>query len=98
MSTKLSPYTPPPPLRSTLIKNVSDTIPPIDELEQLQAELKVLKQRALDNVKKAGEELKTIDKSIRRMEEKEKGKARAIDKVKRERDCMYSTCLAKARL
>lgn len=38
--------------------------------------------------KKAGEDLKAIEESMRRMKEKEKGKAKAIDKVKRERDCM----------
>ena len=41
--------------------------------------------------KKAGEDLKTIEESMRRLKEKEKGKgkARAVDKVKREpRDCM----------
>ncbi|KAF8352206.1 histone acetyltransferases subunit 3-domain-containing protein [Amanita rubescens] len=86
MSTKLSPYTHPPPLRSALIKNVTDAIPQIDELEQLQYELKLLKQKTLERVKKAGEDLKTIEESMRRMKEKEKGKARAIDKVKRERD------------
>lgn len=86
MSTKLSPYTPPPPLRSALIKNVPDAIPPIDELEQLQAELKLLKQRTMERAKKAGEDLKTIEESMRRIKEKEKGKARALEKVKRERD------------
>ncbi len=87
MSTKLSSYTHPPPLRSALIKNVTDAIPQIDELEQLQYELKLLQQKTLERVKKAGEDLKTIEESMRRMKEKEKGKARAIDKVKRERDC-----------
>ena len=99
MTTKLSPYAPPPPLRSALIKNVTDAIPPIDELEQLQAELKLIKQRTLERAKKAGEDMKTIEESMRRMKEKEKGKARAIDKVKRERDsrslfCPQDACLA----
>ncbi|KAF8638797.1 hypothetical protein AX17_001856 [Amanita inopinata Kibby_2008] len=86
MSAKLFPYTPPPPLRSVLIRNASDTIPPIDDLEQLQSELKLLKQRTLERVKKAGEDLKSIEESMRRMKEKEKGKAKATDKVKREGD------------
>lgn len=90
MSTKLSPYAHPPPLRSALIKNITDAVPPNDDLEQLQHELKLLKQKTLERVKKAGEDLKTIEESMRRMKEKEKGKARAIDKVKRERDCTSS--------
>ncbi|KAK2460685.1 hypothetical protein APHAL10511_007155 [Amanita phalloides] len=85
MSTKLLPFTPPPPLRSALIKNVTDAIPPIDELEQLQSELKLLRERTFERAKKAREDLKTIEESMRRMKEKEKGKARAI--VKWERDC-----------
>jgi hypothetical protein len=92
MTTKLSPYAPPPPLRSALIKNVTDVIPPIDELEQLQTELKHIKLKTLERARKAGEDLKTIEESMRRMKEKEKGKARAIDKVKRERDCRSLCC------
>ncbi|PFH53570.1 hypothetical protein AMATHDRAFT_73369 [Amanita thiersii Skay4041] len=86
MSAKLSPYSHPPSLRSALIKNVSDAIPQIDDLEQLQAELKIIRQYTLDTVRKAGEDQKIIDESLRRMREKEKGKAKQIDKIKRERD------------
>lgn len=44
---------------------------------------------SLARSKKAGEDLKAIEESMRRMKEKEKGKAKAIEKVKRERDCAY---------
>ncbi|TFK25743.1 hypothetical protein FA15DRAFT_668079 [Coprinopsis marcescibilis] len=88
MSSKLSPYPPPPSVRSSLLKNVPEmgSMPSIDELEQLQAELKLLRQAAAARSKKASEDLRTIQESMRRMKDKEKGKAKAVEKVKRERD------------
>ncbi|KAJ3524687.1 hypothetical protein NM688_g8518 [Phlebia brevispora] len=72
-------------MRSTLLRSPSDAIPPVDELEALQAELKVLRQRVLERAKKAGDDLRTIEESMRRLKEKEKGKGKAVDKVKKER-------------
>lgn len=77
----------PAPVGSTLIKNPPDGVPPTVDLESLEAELKAYKQAALARSKKAGEDIKTIDESMRRMKEREKGKAKAVEKVKRERDC-----------
>ena len=89
MSTKLTPYAPPQPVRSSLLKNPPEipSVPSIEEIEQLQAELKLLKQSAVARSKKASDDLRTLHESMRRLKEKEKGKARALDKVKRERDC-----------
>lgn len=87
MSPKLVPYLSPPIIRSAILNNTPDNVPPTDELEALHAELKTLKQNSLERARKAKEDLKTIEESMRRMKEKEKGKARATDKVKRERDC-----------
>lgn len=89
MSPKLSPYASPGPIRSSLFRNLPETIPPTDELESLHVELKHLRQRTFERAKKAGEDLKTIEESIRRMKEREKGKARAVEKVKREQDRAY---------
>ncbi|KAG0699009.1 histone acetyltransferases subunit 3-domain-containing protein [Suillus ampliporus] len=75
----------PTPARSPLFRNTSDTVPPTDELEALQAELKLLRHKSLERAKKAGEDLKTIEESWRRIKEREKGKAKAVEKVKRER-------------
>ncbi|KAG5639189.1 hypothetical protein H0H81_006093 [Sphagnurus paluster] len=86
MAHRLTPYYPPPPIQSSLLKKAPDSIPPTHELEQLHDELKELKKIALARSKKAGEDLKAIEESMRRMKEKEKGKAKAFDKVKRERD------------
>jgi hypothetical protein len=89
MSTRLAQYGQPPPLRSSLFKNPPDGVPPIEELEALQAELMTLKQKSMDRAKKAGEDLKVLEDSMRKMKEKEKGKQKAIEKVKRERDCTF---------
>jgi len=89
MSTRLAPYIQPPPLKSSLFKNPPDGVPPTEELEALQAELKALKQKSMDRAKKAGEDLKLLEESMRRMKEKEKGKQKAVEKVKKERDCMF---------
>ncbi|TFK31973.1 histone acetyltransferases subunit 3-domain-containing protein [Crucibulum laeve] len=86
MSSKLAPYPLPPLPRSSLLKDVPTAIPSTEELDQLHAELKLRKQKTLERAKKAGEDLKTIEESMRRMKEKEKGKSKAIDKVKRERE------------
>jgi len=87
MSSKLFPYTPPTAIRSPLFKNTPDTLPPTDDLESLHNELKLLRQKSLERAKKAGEDLKTLEESMRRMKEKLKGKAKAMDKVTRERGC-----------
>lgn len=89
MSAKLSTF-PMAQLRSSLLKNTPDQVPPTEELELLHAELRTMKQKTLERAKKAGEDLKTIEASFRRMKEREKGKAKAVDKIKRERDC---TCI-----
>jgi transcriptional adapter 3 len=87
MSSKPLRFEAPTPARSLLFKNPSETVPPTDELEVLQAELTLLRQKSLERAKKAGEDLKTIEESMRRIKEREKGKAKAVEKVKRERGC-----------
>ncbi|KAF9239131.1 histone acetyltransferases subunit 3-domain-containing protein [Melanogaster broomeanus] len=84
MSSKLTPYPHPPVVRSSLLKNPSEAMPPVDELDLLHSELKLLRQKSLERAKKAGEDLKTIEESMRRAKEKVKGKAKALDKVNRE--------------
>lgn len=86
-------FNPPPPIQSSLLRKAPDSIPPTPELEQLHDELQELKKISLARAKKAGDDLKAIEESMRRMKEKEKGKARAV--VKRERDC---TCLSFGRV
>ncbi|TFY73039.1 hypothetical protein EWM64_g10973, partial [Hericium alpestre] len=85
MSSLLKPYPPPANTRSAIVKNPPDTVPPTDDLEMLHWELKELRQRSLERARKAGEDLKVIEESMRRLKEKEKGKAKAVEKVKRER-------------
>jgi transcriptional adapter 3 len=82
----------PPSVKSPLLKKTPDAIPPIHELELLRHELEELKNLSKARAKKAVDDLHTIQESMRRMREKEKGKARAVEKVKRERDC---TCVSR---
>ena len=93
MVSKLSSFQLQPQITSSLLKNPPDAVPPIEELERLQAELKVAKAKALERGRKAEEDLKTIEESMRRMTEKEKGKSKAVDKVKREHECAYDFLL-----
>ncbi|KAG6907513.1 hypothetical protein DXG01_008602 [Tephrocybe rancida] len=86
MSSKLHPFPSAPPFQSSLLRKAPESIPSTTELELLHDELKELRTATLRRSKKAREDLKAIEESMRRMKEKEKGKAKAIDKVKRERD------------
>lgn len=87
MSSKLLPYVSPTQVRSALFKNAPDSVPPTEELESLHNQLKSLRQKSLERAKKAGEDLKTIEEFMCRMKEKAKGKAKAMDKINRERGC-----------
>lgn len=87
MSSKLQPYTLPSVVRSSLFKNQPEAVPPIDELDLLHSELQLLRQKTLERAKKAGDDLKTIEESMRRAKEKAKGKAKAMERVNRERGC-----------
>jgi transcriptional adapter 3 len=87
MLTKVSSFALPPLTRSALFKSPSDAVPPTEELKILHDELKILRQKSAERAKKAGDDLRTIEESMKRMKEKEKGKGKAVDKIKRERDC-----------
>jgi transcriptional adapter 3 len=89
MASRLAKFPHPYTYRSPLVKNQPESIPTIDELETLQSELKLARQRALERRRKAVDDVRLIEESIRRMSEKEKGKSKAVDKVKRERDCKF---------
>ncbi|KIJ63360.1 hypothetical protein HYDPIDRAFT_29612 [Hydnomerulius pinastri MD-312] len=85
MSSKLLHYHPPIAVRLPLLKNPPEAVPPTDELELLQSELKSLRKQSMERAKKAGEDLKTIEESMRRAKEKVKGKAKALERANRER-------------
>jgi len=93
MASRLSSFDLPNSITSPLLKNPPEAVPPTDELERLYSELKFAGQRAAERKRKAEEDLRTIEESMRRMAEKEKGKSKAVDKVKRERDCAYGSVL-----
>ncbi|EKM56075.1 uncharacterized protein PHACADRAFT_196124 [Phanerochaete carnosa HHB-10118-sp] len=85
MAFRVTTYPPPPAIRSSLIKNPTDALPPIEDLETLQADLKLLKLKALERMKKAGDDLIAMQESFKRIKEREKGKGKAIEKIKKER-------------
>ncbi|KAI0648399.1 histone acetyltransferases subunit 3-domain-containing protein [Trametes meyenii] len=85
MSSSVSQYTNSPTIRSALFRNPPDTVPPTDELELLHAELTAFKQKSLERARKAGDDMRAIEESMRRLKEKERGKAKALQKVERER-------------
>lgn len=76
-------------LQHPLLLAPPDTVPPVDELEMVQTELRALKNRALERARKADEDLKFIEGAMKRMREQEKGKAKAAAKVKREPSCTF---------
>ena len=93
MSSGVTPYAFPPTIRSSLLKNPTDAVPPTDDLEALQQELRALRQKTLERIKKAGDDIIAIQESFKRLKEKEKGKGKAVEKVKKERDCTCYGCL-----
>jgi transcriptional adapter 3 len=93
MSSSLVQFPPVLPFRPQIVKNTPDTIPPTEELQALEADLKELRQHTLERAKKADDDLRTIEESIRRLKEREKGKAKAIERAKRE--CAYLSSAAR---
>ena len=87
MSSSVSPYAALPTIRSSLFNNPPETVPPTEDLELLHAELTAFKAKSLERAKKAGDDIRTIEESMRRLKEKEKGKAKAMQKAERERAC-----------
>jgi len=67
-------YPHPSVFRSSLFKNQSKTLPPVDELELLHSELLLLRQKTLERAKKASDDLKMIWGSM--------------DRINPERGCM----------
>lgn len=87
MSSGISPYGAPLPIRSALFKNPSDGIPSTDELETLRSDLKLFQEKTMERARKAQEDIRIIEESMRRLKEREKGKAKAPGPVKKERAC-----------
>ena len=74
-------------LRSHLLLNTPDAVPPIDELEAVHAELRALKQKSLERARKAEGDLRVLEGAIKKVRDLERGKAKAHSKVKRESSC-----------
>ena len=91
MSSSLVQFPPVHPSRSQIVKNTPDAVPPTEELETLQIDLIELRRLTLERAKKADDDLRTIEESMRRLKEKEKGKAKLVEKMKKE--CALLFCL-----
>lgn len=87
MSQAIVKYAQPEALASPLLLSPPEAVPPVDELERVEQELKALKQKSLERAKKADDDLRIIESAMRKMRDMEKGKARAMSKVKREPSC-----------
>jgi transcriptional adapter 3 len=94
MSSLLVPYPSVQPFRSQIVKSTPDVVPPTEELEALQSELIELRQHTLERAKKADEDLRTIEESMKKLKEREKGKARLVERTKRECTSTFSTASA----
>jgi len=77
-----------------VVKNSLDSVPPTDDLVTLHSELRELRKKSLERAKKADDDLRTIEESMRRLKEKEKGKTKAVGKTRRERGCTCSNFLS----
>ncbi|KAI0303296.1 histone acetyltransferases subunit 3-domain-containing protein [Multifurca ochricompacta] len=84
MSSSLVQYPSVHPFRSHIVKNTTDGVPPTEELEALKSGLTELRQHTLERAKKADDDLRAIEESMRRLKEREKGKAKAVERTKRE--------------
>jgi hypothetical protein len=99
MPSKLSKHPAPPAPPSFLSAVQPETIPWTDELEFRLEALKKMKSKHSERAKYAVENLRASIEEISRIRERERGKAKAVEKVKRERDCawisleLYSQCL-----
>jgi hypothetical protein len=87
MASIVSPYSTPVPICSDIIKNPSESVPSTEDLEAAQLELRVLRQKSLEYVKKVGEDIKTLDESRRLIKEKEKQKGKRKEEKPKERGC-----------
>lgn len=90
----MAPFQPAPPLRSALLKNPGDTLPPVAELNALQNELRMIRAKLENRAKKASSDQRAIDETMHRMQASEKAKRKTVEKVKREqRECESVYCL-----
>ncbi|KAI6021974.1 hypothetical protein EDC04DRAFT_2937544, partial [Pisolithus marmoratus] len=88
MLSKLFTYSQPTTIGSVLIQNPPNMVLPMDDLDTLYNDLKLLQQKSMEWAKRVGEDLKTLDKSMCHMKEKVRGKAKAVEKANWECCCM----------
>ena len=83
---------PSPPPRPAFLDNIKpDVIPSIDQLQAIYDGLQKLKHKQQERSKQADECYIASKEAMKRFSEKENGKSKDVYKIKRERDCMYSS-------
>lgn len=87
MPSKLSRHPSPPKPPDFLLVSQPEAVPWIDELELRYDALLKLKSKHLERARHAMDNMRASEEEIKRIKDREKGKARAIEKIKRERDC-----------
>lgn len=89
MPSKLIRHPSPPRAPSFLSSVQPDAVPGTEELQARLEALQKLRIKHLEKSKHAADNLRASEEEIRRIKEREKGKNKAIEKIKRERDCAY---------
>jgi hypothetical protein len=87
MPSKLSKHLSPPNAPDFLSHDQPDSIPGIYDLEVRLEALEKMKLKHLERKKQAQENLRAGEEEIRRIKEREKGKSKAVEKIKHERNC-----------
>lgn len=89
MPSKLSKQPSPPPPPAFLLAAQPEVVPYTDELEARYEALVRLKSKQVERSKLAAENIRACEEDIKRIKERERAKVRAVEKIKRERDCTY---------
>lgn len=79
----------PPSPPSFLSVTQPEAVPHIDTLEHWRDALEKLKSKHIERLGHAVENLRASDDELRRIKDREKGKSKVLEKIKRERDCAF---------
>ena len=87
MPSKLLRLSHPPKAPDFLSHGQPDSIPGIYDLELRLEALETMRLEHIERKKQAQENLRAGEEEIRRIKEREKGKSKAVEKIKHERNC-----------
>jgi transcriptional adapter 3 len=87
MPSKVSKLPSPPHVPEFLTVDQPEFIPSTSELDMRLEVLEKIKLKHMERKKHADENLRASEEEIRKIKEREKGKSKAVEKIKHERDC-----------